>query len=253
MLTADTEERIQVVVSSAHPVATQQFNPYHLSNINNGYEEGHRISRQFDVPAPNVAKNTDYYFYLRRIYSFWYEYLPSLYKNYQDRTGRASSEQDKLLESGEWPNSRKNEEKLNFWFIPATPKYKHAFFSMLTLVCLLLAILGVCVYILKRNNKSISSATSILWQKFMFRSRLLIDRRIFQVRRTRNDSPSGDIEISREPTTKGEWHVTDGNNNSRSKNNSNFVFTEPFTVDDDDSLESMKIKNWKYHLTNNKF
>ncbi|CRK88856.1 CLUMA_CG002554, isoform A [Clunio marinus] len=136
MLSADTEEKIQVV-------SNHQFNPYDLSNVNHGYEEPNRMSRQFDSVVSNVAKNTDYYFYLRRIYSFWYEYLPSLYKNYQDRTGRSSSEQDRYLEN-------------------ATPKYKHAFFSMLTLVCLLLAILGVCVYILKKNNKSLSSTASIL-------------------------------------------------------------------------------------------
>lgn len=90
----------------------------------------------------------------------------------------------------------------------------------------------------------------------MFRSRLLIDRRIFQIRRTRNDSPTGDVENSREQTTKGEWHVTDGNNNInlRAKASNNFDFMEPFNVDEDvDSFESMKIRNWKYHLTNNKF
>jgi hypothetical protein len=46
--------------------------------------------------------------------------------------------------------------------LTANPKYKHAFFSMLTLVCLLLAILGLCVYLLKKNNQSLASATTIL-------------------------------------------------------------------------------------------
>ena len=100
-MSSDTEERIQVV-SSVHPATSQQHNPYHLSNINNGYEENSRYPRQFDTSTTAAAKNTDYYFYLRRIYSFWYEYLPSLYKNYQDRTGRSSTEQDKFLENGEW-------------------------------------------------------------------------------------------------------------------------------------------------------
>lgn len=100
MLSSDTEERIQVV-SSSQPASGHQFNPYHLSNINNGYEENNRISRNFDTSTTSTAKNTDYYFYMRRIYSFWYEYLPSLYKNYQDRTGRSSSEHEKYLENGE--------------------------------------------------------------------------------------------------------------------------------------------------------
>ena len=107
MLSADTEERVQVVSSSA-TIKRQQvnLNPYHLSNINNGYEENNRISRNFDVSTTNAAKNTDYYFYLRRIYSFWYEYLPSLYKNYQDRTGRSSTEQETLLENGLFNNDK---------------------------------------------------------------------------------------------------------------------------------------------------
>ena len=92
MLLADTEERLQVV-SNSQVTISQTFNPYHLSSVNNGYEENNRVSRNFDTNT-GVAKNTDYYFYLRRIYSFWYEYLPSIYKNYQDRTGRASSEQE---------------------------------------------------------------------------------------------------------------------------------------------------------------
>lgn len=99
MLSSDTEAKPEIVYSSS-TIQRQQYNPYHLSNVNNGYEENNRISRNFDVSTTNAAKNTDYYFYLRRIYSFWYEYLPSLYKNYQDRTGRSSSEQETLLENG---------------------------------------------------------------------------------------------------------------------------------------------------------
>lgn len=141
--------------------------------------------------------------------------------------------------------------------ILASPKYKHAFFSMLTLVCLLLAILGVCVYILKKNNKSISSASSILWQKLMFRSRLLIDRRL--TRRQRTTSPADNFgRTSKEPTS-GRFHdrVADSNNNRTAiSNNFNFVepkdFIGPFD-DDVKSLHSLQIKNWRYHLTNNKF
>lgn len=101
MLSADTEEKIQVVSSVNSPPTSYQNNPYHLSNVNHGYDEnnrGSRLSFDTDTTQSNVAKNTDYYFYLRRIYSFWYEYLPSLYRNYQDRSGRASTEQDRYAE-----------------------------------------------------------------------------------------------------------------------------------------------------------
>jgi hypothetical protein len=135
----NTENEERIVVASTSQGSGHFSNPYHLSNVNNGFEENNRISRNFDTSNAVATKNEDYYFYLRRIYSFWYEFLPSLYKNY-DEQKKAS---DKLSEG--------------------SPKYKHAFFSMLTLVCMLLAILLVCVYILKRNNKSgLPSATSIL-------------------------------------------------------------------------------------------
>lgn len=106
MLTSDTEEKLQVV-SNGNTATSHQYNPYHLSSINHGYDDNANNNNNrgtaratFDASQNynNVAKNTDYYFYLRRIYSFWYEYLPGLYKNYQDRTGRSSSEQDRFSE-----------------------------------------------------------------------------------------------------------------------------------------------------------
>jgi hypothetical protein len=99
MLSIDTEERLQVVSSAnPHTASEQQYNPYLLSTVNHGYEDNNRASRTFDGTQTNVAKNTDYYFYLRRIYSFWYEYLPSLYKYSQDRVGRSKEEQDRYSE-----------------------------------------------------------------------------------------------------------------------------------------------------------
>lgn len=98
LLSVDTEERLQVVVSNLQTPPSYQHNPYHLSSINHGYDKSTR-GVQYDASQGNAGtKNTDYYFYLRRIYSFWYEYLPSLYRNYVDRTGRASSEQDRFSE-----------------------------------------------------------------------------------------------------------------------------------------------------------
>lgn len=99
LLSNDKEESFQVV-SSARSSSTHALNPYHLSSLNNGFEQDQRISINSESLSAPVAKNTDYYFYMRRVYSFWYEYLPSLYKNYQDRTGRSSSDQDKYYENG---------------------------------------------------------------------------------------------------------------------------------------------------------
>ncbi len=102
MLSSDTEEKIQIVSSVSNVQNSYQYNPYHLSSINHGYDESRATRAPYDPSSQsgnnNVAKNTDYYFYMRRIYSFWYEYLPTLYKNYQERTGRSSSDSSRYAE-----------------------------------------------------------------------------------------------------------------------------------------------------------
>lgn len=88
----------------------------------------------------------------------------------------------------------------------------------------------------------------------MFRSRLLIDRRIFRTRRD-NSPTESELKTPKEQNNKREWQVNDDkNNNLRTTISNNFDFIEPCDIDEaNDSLESLKIKNWKYHLTNNKF
>lgn len=83
----------------------------------------------------------------------------------------------------------------------------------------------------------------------MFRSRLLIDRRLFRTRHTREGSPT-DTERNNRISKLSQ----DNNNNLHSNISNNFDFVEPCDIDKEiDSLDSLKIKNWKYHLTNNKF
>lgn len=84
----------------------------------------------------------------------------------------------------------------------------------------------------------------------MFRSRLLIDRRLFRTRNNREASPT-DAEINNRISKLSQ---DSNNNNIRTDISNNFDFIEPCDIDKQvDSLESLKIKNWKYHLTNNKF
>lgn len=129
LLTSDSPEEDEQIVSSA------DMNPYHLS-VNLGIDES--VKRAKGVTSgEELSKNTDYFFYLKNIFLFWNVYLPKL-QNDRDR----SSDHSQRFESG-------------------NGKYKHAFFSMLTLVCLLLAILGICVYILKKNAGNLRN-TSIL-------------------------------------------------------------------------------------------
>lgn len=88
----------------------------------------------------------------------------------------------------------------------------------------------------------------------MFRSRLLIDRRILRTRRTRRSSTTDAPPSSPQDSNNNRKVTIDSNNNFRTTFNNNFDFIEPDDVDVvGDSINSVEIKNWKYHLTNNKF
>ena len=90
----------------------------------------------------------------------------------------------------------------------------------------------------------------------MFRSRGLIDRRLTRVRRRSGDTnPIENTGQSFKEPNRAQFRDS---NNNRTVLNNNFDFIEPCDIDGVidgkiDSLESMKIKNWRYHLTNNKF
>lgn len=88
MMDTENEERSLGQISSSS--VSSRMNPYHLSNINNGFDENNRVSRNFAIQNTSSNKNEEYYFYLRRIYSFWYEFLPSLNKNYEDQSVKIS-------------------------------------------------------------------------------------------------------------------------------------------------------------------
>lgn len=87
----------------------------------------------------------------------------------------------------------------------------------------------------------------------MFRSRILIDRRFTRTRRSGETNRTENTERnSKEPTSRAQFR--DNNNNNRTVLSNNFDFIEQCDIEgENDSLESMKIKNWRYHLTNNKF
>lgn len=96
----------------------------------------------------NDGVNLMYYQELSRVYSFWRIFLPRIYKNAQ-------------LHSLDGRN-RNNRDELEAFDGVSNQKFKHAFFSMLTLVCLLLTILGICVYLLKKNHQSFPKTGSYL-------------------------------------------------------------------------------------------
>jgi hypothetical protein len=94
----------------------------------------------------------------------------------------------------------------------------------------------------------------------MFRSRFIFDRRF----RKRNDNVDNSNHHENTTQTKdtnknssSRVRTIDGNNNNSRRDN-NFDFIEPCDIVDElnneiDSLDSLEVKNWRYHLTNNKF
>lgn len=88
----------------------------------------------------NDAQDMRYYKDLEEVYSFWRRFLVKIQKNAQLQ---ATSKEKKQKDSD-------REEAAVYE--AGNQKFKHAFFSMLTLVSLLLVILLICIYLLKKNN-----------------------------------------------------------------------------------------------------
>ncbi|XP_058828757.1 carboxylesterase 1C [Topomyia yanbarensis] len=125
-----------------------QENPYLLGHNNLDDQEGSRSSKS--AIFLDNTKDSEYFHYLRRIDSFWFRFLPKLCQimNYTDQERLRNRRMDLSFEE-EQELVRESSE---------ASRYRHAFFSMLTLVCMLLAVLCICVYILKKNsNKSLTS------------------------------------------------------------------------------------------------
>lgn len=69
------------------------------------------------------------------------------------------------------------------------------------------------------------------------------------MRQSRENSP-----VENETSSRRQFSETNNNNLKKTTLSSNFDFIESCDIDEHvDSLESVKIKNWRYHLTNNKF
>lgn len=88
----------------------------------------------------NEAQNYQYHQDLQRVFSFWRKFLVRIMKKAQLQAEAETNRNGRNDEMSEYDGS--------------SGKFRHAFFSMLTLVCLLLAILVICVYLLKKNNRS---------------------------------------------------------------------------------------------------
>lgn len=128
-------------------VSSIAVNPYQLGAA--GYEDSAVDSNRMSKSYLGVYESSDYYNSLKKINAFWKGLLPKM-NNYFDGGGpnRIDSRTDF------------DEDQLYIAAMAAGngSKFKHAFFSMLILVCLLLAVLCVCLYILKKNQQNIDTS-----------------------------------------------------------------------------------------------
>lgn len=113
--------------------AVSNINPY---SIDNSRIDTSTVPKSY-LPDPN---HSPYYLTVGKVASFWDDLLPRMTKlRSADDTTNPSRQDIDLADL-------------------TSSKYRHAFFSMLVLVCLLLAAVGVCLYILQRNRKTIDTS-----------------------------------------------------------------------------------------------
>lgn len=152
----DTETRI---------VSNSIQNPYQLaptvnSNGNHNTKSGQDGSRTSKDYLMSDYVTTEYFNTLSKVYTFWNELLPKFQR--QRRLSKDTNHgRTNEIDGGSGGDGTYLDRNVNDSFsagIVTGSKYKHAFFSMLILVCLLLSVLCVCVYILKKNPRNIDTS-----------------------------------------------------------------------------------------------
>lgn len=132
----------RLIHDQARIVSSNNLNPFRIGeeNLPNSPVDSVRMSKTY----LGVNSSSEYYNTLSKIHSFWRELLPKISvgydQNYSDGIYSRSNIDDKLFIS---------------MMATSNTKFKHAFFSMLFLVCLLLVVLCICMYILKKNQQHI--------------------------------------------------------------------------------------------------
>lgn len=131
-------------------ISSNTLNPYRIGNENipQNVIDSARMSKSY----LGVYETSEYYNTLTKINSFWTDLLPKMDSYYENQLIN--------LTNNIFSRSDFDENPLFIAAMAAShgSKFKHAFFSMLILVCLLLVILCICVYILKKNQQNIDTS-----------------------------------------------------------------------------------------------
>lgn len=137
-----------MIHGQARVVSSNIINPYRIGkeNLPQNPTDSARMSKSY----LGVYETSEYYNALTKINSFWMDLLPEMNSDY----GRRSN-----YSNGIFSRSNFDDDPLYIAMAAASgSKFKHAFFSMLILVCLLLAVLCICMYILKKNQRNIDTS-----------------------------------------------------------------------------------------------
>lgn len=137
----------EMIHGKARVVSSSILNPFQIGkeNLPNNPIDSARMSKSY-LGLP--YSESEYYNALRKTHSFWMELLPEIvldnnyYRDYSNGIYARSNFNDPLYIS---------------IMAASGTKFKHAFFSMLILVCLLLGVLCICMYILKRNQQNVGA------------------------------------------------------------------------------------------------
>lgn len=148
--TAEIENLIRQPVIGQTQIVSNVVNPYQIGPGNN--QENPIDTTRMSKSYLGVYETSDYYNALTKINSFWKSLLPKMTKYIDSNSIDATND----------INSRSNFDNDQLYIAAmaagTNSKFKHAFFSMLILACLLLAVLCVCVYILKKNQRNIDTS-----------------------------------------------------------------------------------------------
>lgn len=129
-------------------VSSNILNPYRIGkeNLPHNTADSGRMSKSY----LGVYETSEYYNTLTKINSFWTDLLPELHSQHEQHSNHSNR-----IFSG----SKIGDDPYYIAAMAAAngTKFKHAFFSMLILVCLLLAVLCICLYILKKNQRNIDA------------------------------------------------------------------------------------------------
>lgn len=137
----------RLIHDQARIVSSNIVNPFRIGeeNLPDSPVDSARMSKNYFGHLA-VNSSSAYYNALQKIHSFWVDLLPKI-----------SLEYDPYRNYSNGIYSRSNFDDKSFISMLATnnTKFKHAFLSMLFLVCLLLVVLCICVYILNKNQQNI--------------------------------------------------------------------------------------------------